>query len=39
LFDGAAHGFFNYGRGDGSDYRKTVAAMDKFLESLGYFAK
>lgn len=39
LFEGEAHGFFNYGRGDGSAYRLTVAAMDKFLESLGYFAK
>lgn len=31
-----AHGFFNYGRGDNSNYEKTVAAMDKFFESLGY---
>lgn len=39
LFEGAAHGFFNYGRGDGSAYNQTVAAMDKFLDSLGYFGK
>jgi len=39
LFEGAAHGFFNYGRGDGSAYNQTVVAMDKFLESLGFFAK
>ena len=36
LFDGAAHGFFNFGRGDSSAYRKTVQAMDVFLASLGY---
>lgn len=36
LFEGAAHGFFNFGRGDGSAYRKTVRAMDEFLTSLGY---
>ena len=39
LFAGASHGFFNHGRGDGKAYDQTVAAMDKFLESLGYFAK
>lgn len=37
LFEGEPHGFFNYGRGDGANYRKTVAAMDAFLKSLGYF--
>lgn len=37
LFEGEPHGFFNYGRGDGSNYRKTVAAMDAFLKSLGVF--
>lgn len=36
LFDGEGHGFFNQGKGDGSSYRKTVAAMDRFLASLGY---
>jgi len=36
LFPGAQHGFFNYGRGDGSSYRETLSAMDKFLESLGF---
>lgn len=39
LFEGASHGFFNHGRGDGSAYIQTVAAMDKFLDSLGYFKK
>ncbi|MBN1442273.1 MAG: alpha/beta hydrolase fold domain-containing protein, partial [Planctomycetes bacterium] len=38
LFEGAGHGFFNHGRGDGSAYRDTVRAMDRFLESLGYLA-
>jgi acetyl esterase len=35
-YEGQPHGFFNYGRGDGSKYRETVAAMDAFLVSLGY---
>jgi len=39
FFEGEPHGFFNYGRGDGSNYRKTVAAMDKFLTSLGFLTK
>ena len=39
LFEGEGHGFFNFNRGDGSNYRKTVAAMDQFLDSLGYFRK
>ncbi len=38
-FDGQAHGFFNYGRGDGTGYRATVAAMDAFLVSLGYLPR
>lgn len=36
LFEGEPHGFFNFGKGDGSNYRDTVAAMDKFLKELGY---
>jgi len=35
-FDGAEHGFFNHGRGDGSGYVETVRAMDRFLAGLGY---
>ncbi|MCA9163547.1 MAG: alpha/beta hydrolase [Planctomycetales bacterium] len=35
-YEDQPHGFFNYGRGDNSNYEKTVAAMDQFLESLGY---
>ena len=36
LFEGQGHGFFNYGKGGGKSYRKTVLAMDKFFISLGY---
>jgi acetyl esterase/lipase len=35
-FDGQTHGFFNYGRGDGSAYYDTLVATDKFLASLGW---
>lgn len=38
-FDGQAHGFFNYGRGDNSNYRATLVGMDAFLVSLGYLPK
>jgi acetyl esterase/lipase len=37
-FEGQGHGFFNYGRGDGSAYRETVRAMEGYLTSLGYLA-
>jgi arylsulfatase A-like enzyme/acetyl esterase/lipase len=37
-YDEQKHGFFNYGRGDGTYYRETLAAMDTFLVSLGYLA-
>lgn len=33
-YDGAGHGFFNFGRGDA--YPKTVEQMDEFLTSLGW---
>ncbi|MCA8972323.1 MAG: alpha/beta hydrolase fold domain-containing protein [Planctomycetes bacterium] len=36
LYEGAKHGFFNYGRGDGEAYRSTVRRMDEFLASLGF---
>jgi acetyl esterase len=35
-YEGRTHGFFNYGRGDGEDYRTTLRATDEFLVSLGY---
>jgi acetyl esterase/lipase len=38
-FEGRAHGFFNYGRGDGQDYFATLRAMDEFLVSLGYLKR
>jgi acetyl esterase/lipase len=38
VYNGQTHGFFNYGRGDNPYYKKTVAAMDAFLVSLGYLA-
>ena len=34
--EGARHGFFNYGRGDNSDYRATLTATDAFFVSLGW---
>lgn len=36
-YEGQVHGFFNYGRKPGR-YEETVAAMDKFLVSLGWLA-
>jgi acetyl esterase/lipase len=35
-YDGENHGFFNYGRGDGSAYTDTVRRMDEFFVSLGW---
>ena len=35
LFEGESHGFFNFGKGDGTNYLETVKSMDEFLESLG----
>ncbi len=35
-FEGAKHGFFNFGRDGGAAYIKTVRAADAFLESLGF---
>ena len=36
LYDGQAHGFFNYGRDGDTHYRLTLIAADKFLTSLGW---
>lgn len=33
-YDDAAHGFFNYGRGDNAAYRATLTRADEFLVSL-----
>jgi acetyl esterase/lipase len=35
-YEGQPHGFFNYGRGDGSHFQKTLQAMDDYLSKLGY---
>ena len=35
-YEGENHGFFNYGRGDGSAYTDTVRRMDEFFVSLGW---
>ncbi len=35
-YEGQAHGFFNYGRGGGEYYPKTLASLDEFLTGLGY---
>ncbi len=35
-YENQPHGFFNFARGDGTHYKKTVQAMDEFLVSLGY---
>ncbi|MDA7503936.1 alpha/beta hydrolase [bacterium] len=36
LYEGEPHGFFNQNKGDGSNYRDTVAAMDEFLKKHGF---
>ncbi len=33
---GAAHGFFNPGRGDGTAFGATTRSLERFLHSLGY---
>jgi acetyl esterase/lipase len=38
LYEGQAHGFFNFRDGGNRYYTETVAEMDRFLESLGYRA-
>jgi len=35
-YEGAGHGFFNHGRGDGSAYRDTVKRMVGFFRDLGW---
>ena len=36
LYDGQAHGFFNYGKSSNRYFGQTLADADRFLESLGY---
>ncbi len=38
VYDGQAHGFFNYGNGKNEHYTLTVLEMDRFLASLGFLA-
>jgi len=38
-FEGAGHGFFNEGRGDGTACQKTLEDMDRFLVSLDLLAR
>lgn len=35
-YEGAKHGFFNFGRDGGEAYYDTVRRMDEFLGSLGW---
>ena len=35
-YEGEQHGFFNFGRGDGSAFRSTLAKLDAFFVSLGW---
>ena len=37
-YEGEKHGFFNFGRGDNSKFRDTLARTDQFLVSLGWLA-
>lgn len=37
-FEGQGHGFFNAGRAEGRFHRETLAATERFLESLGFLA-
>jgi acetyl esterase/lipase len=38
-YEGEDHGFFNYGRGDGSAYEDTLRRIDAFFVSLGWLTK
>ena len=35
-YEGREHDFFNFGRGDGADFKSTLQATDDFLVALGY---
>lgn len=35
-YEGQAHGFFNFGRGDGKHFTETAREMDVFLTKLGW---
>ena len=38
-FEGRTHGFFNFGRGDSSDYRAVLQETEVFLAEQGYLKK
>jgi acetyl esterase len=38
-FEGRTHGFFNFGRGDSSDYRAVLRETEDFLTEQGYLKK
>ena len=38
-YEGRDHGFFNFGRADGKDFKTTVQQMDEFLVSFGYLKR
>jgi acetyl esterase/lipase len=38
-YDGEDHGFFNFGRGDGSAYADILKRMDEFLVALGWLSE
>ena len=38
-FEGAAHGFFNFGRQGSQGYRETLRRAAEFLQSLGYLSR
>jgi acetyl esterase/lipase len=35
-YEGEGHGFFNYGRGDGTSFAEVLTTSDRFLAGLGY---
>ncbi len=38
-YEGRDHGFFNFGRGNGEDFKTTLQATDDFLVLLGYLKR
>ena len=36
LYEGQPHGFFNYGRGDNTNYNRTIEQLDAFLERINW---
>ena len=38
-YEGSDHGFFNFGRGDGTAYEDTLRRTDAFFVSLGWLSE